>query len=235
MDFMVYTTVTTWLGRRLSHCLLCQAPGQDLCLACCQDLPWNQQACHHCALPLSAGQSLCSACQQEPPPFTALSLFRYEFPVDRLLARLKYHGRLSPARVLGGYLAEAISADSRLRPELILPVPLHPSRLAERGYNQAAELARPVARSLGLPLEHKLVERVKHTAMQKGLDAAARAQNLQEAFGLNTRRYEQLGRPRRIALLDDVLTTGATAAAISRLLRQAGVEEVMLWSLARTP
>ncbi len=235
MDFMVYNAIRERLSRAFSHCLLCQTPGHELCPACSADLPWNTQACRCCALPLEAGPALCASCQQEPPPFQAFSLFRYEFPVDRLLARLKYHGRLSPARVLGGYLAETLVGRQAATPDLILPIPLHPARLGERGYNQATELARPLAKTLGLPLEHRLVRRVKLTAMQKGLDAQARAQNLRGAFRLDRARYEALGRPARVALLDDVLTTGATATEISQLLRQAGVQEVQLWSLARTP
>lgn len=219
----------------LDRCLLCQRPGRRLCVDCSRDLPWNDQACQHCALPLPHAEPLCGQCLNQPPPYRALSVFRYAFPADRLLARLKYHGRLEPGQVLGGLLADVVTAGNDAIPDLLLPVPLHPERLRERGFNQAVELARPLAKALGLPLELQLLARHQHTRMQKSLNARERHANLRHAFRLDSSRYEALGQPRSVAIIDDVLTTGATASAISRLLLQAGVTDIRVWTLARTP
>jgi ComF family protein len=216
-------------------CLLCQSatPAQDLCPACRRDLPWNTHACTLCALPLAAAQSVCGACLASPPPYRCRTVFRYAFPLDRLVARLKYHGQLAPARVLGELLAEAGGDSSDGRPDILLPVPLHPERLAERGYNQATELARPLARRLGLPLEQALVRRDKATIMQKGLSAAERERNLRRAFSVDTARYEALGRPRAVMIVDDVVTTGATITTLANALLKTGVETVSVLALTR--
>lgn len=233
--------VYQWLKSRLPAlatlpglCLLCGAstPGTDLCPACRRDLPWNHQACECCALPLASPQPRCGACLADPPPYRCRALFRYDFPLDRLLADLKYHGRLPPARALGELLAAHIEPPSAST--LLLPVPLHPERLRERGYNQAAELARPLEKKWGLPLEHRLVRRVKATSMQKGLTAEERARNLRQAFVVDQERYRELGSPTHITLVDDVVTTGATATTLARALRQAGVTELAVLALART-
>lgn len=219
-------------------CLLCASPCEgrrDLCGQCLADLPWNIQSCSVCALPLASSQKICGACLASPPAFECRAVFRYAFPMDRLLARLKYHGHLTPARVLGELLAEFLIEDDTPRPDLLLPVPLHDERLRERGYNQATELARPLARALGLPLEHRLITRVKATAMQKGLSADERERNLRRAFSIDQERYRALGSPKSVAIIDDVVTTGATIEALARVLREAGVEQVQVWALARTP
>jgi ComF family protein len=214
-------------------CLLCLAhtPGRDLCAPCAADLPWNRQCCQLCALPLPSGQPVCGACLAEPPAYRCRTPLRYAFPVDRLLARLKYHGQLTPARLLGELLAEAMPAGEL--PGLLLPMPLHDSRLRERGYNQATELARPLARRLRLPLEHDLVRRQKATTMQKGLSAAERQKNVKQAFAVDMARYEALGRPLRVTIIDDVVTTGATVESLARALRKAGVSEVEVLALTR--
>lgn len=227
-------------------CLLCTRPTEatGLCDGCRHDLPWNLAACRHCALPLPLPSSeaaaeaqdghLCPDCQHAPPPITTLAPLRYGFPVDALVAGLKYHGRLSHAPVLGALLQEAVQAAGRPAPDLLLPVPLHPARLAERGYNQALELARPLARAYDRPLETTLVRRIRATAAQRGLDARARRRNLRAAFTLNPARLAMLPRPCHIALIDDVSTTGSTLAAIAGLLLAEGLS-VEAWVVARTP
>lgn len=216
-------------------CLLCSTATtrRDLCSDCSRDLPWNTQACTLCALPLPSGQPVCGACLADPPSYRCRTAFRYAFPVDRLVARLKYHGRLAPARVLGELLAEALIIESEARPDLLLPMPLHPSRLRERGYNQATELARPLAKQLGLPLEHRLVRRIKATAMQKGLSANERQQNVRKAFEVDAARFAAQGRPARVTIIDDVVTTGATVESLSQALLKAGVQDVRVWALTR--
>lgn len=225
-------------------CLLCENPSHNmaLCSGCQADLPWNLHSCQRCALPLAANSPLCAACLQQPPAQTlALAPLRYEFPVDHLMVSLKYQGRLAHAPLLGELLRQHLCRLEHPAPDLIVPVPLHPTRLAERGYNQALEIARPLGRHFKCPLETRLLERSKATVPQMQLDAAERARNPVNAFTLNTKRLLQLqqnqknGRLQRIALVDDVMTTGATLAAITTLLQHAGIDHVELWLVARTP
>jgi ComF family protein len=211
-----------------SLCLVCGAPGsagRDLCADCHADLPWLGTACPRCALPLPVAVP-CPACQRRPPPQTAsTALFRYAFPVDSLIAGLKYGHHLSHARLLGDLLAERAAA---LDPtDLVLPVPLHPKRLATRGFNQAIELARPVAAALGAPLAIDLARRVRDTPAQTRLSKAERRRNLKGAFALTG------AVPRRVLIVDDVMTTGSTVAALARVLRRGGAREVRVLAVAR--
>lgn len=230
------------LHRRLpdvpASCLLCERPGRDLalCPGCRNDLPWNHRACRACALPVPAGQPLCAACLARPPlQVRTLAPLRYEFPVDHLVAGLKYHDRLAHAPLLGALLRDQVLASGGPWPDLLLPVPLHRERLAGRGYNQALEIARPVARACGLALETRLLERRRATAPQMTLAADARARNPEGAFALDSARLAALGRPERVAVVDDVMTTGATLAEIGRLLQRAGIPHIEFWVVARTP
>jgi ComF family protein len=158
----------------------------------------------------------------------------YEYPVDRLVGRAKYRRRLHDARFLGELLAEslaaAVQAGAVEPPDLLVPVPLHRRRLGERGYNQALEIARPVAKRLRLPLQPGLCKRVRATPEQAGLPAAERRRNLRAAFSAaaSVRRA-------RVAIVDDVITTGSTVAAVAQALRKAGAADVQAWVVARTP
>lgn len=217
------------------YCLICEqsTSAEDICAACKADLPWNNAACTLCALPLPGGQPICGSCLANPPPYRCLTALRYAFPVDRQLARLKYHGQLTPSRVLGQLLANRNWPADIPRPDLLLPMPLHAGRLRERGYNQATELARPLAKRLKLPLEHALVTRHKATTMQKGLSAAERQHNLRNAFQFDSARYEALGKPRHVLVIDDVVTTGATLHSLTKTLVKGGVERVDVLALCR--
>lgn len=213
-------------------CLLCGAPGSqglDLCAGCAADLPRPQPACERCgdALPPSLA-TLCGRCQRQPPVYDrTVAAVRYAAPVDRLIVALKFHGRLAAARLLAELLRAAVSGVEP--PQALIPVPLHPTRLRERGFNQALELARPLARELGLPLWTDVVCRQRRTAAQSGTDYAARRRNVRAAFALV--------RPppaRHVALVDDVMTTGSTLAELSGVLKRAGVTTIQLWVCART-
>ena len=214
-------------------CLVCAARGaggRDLCLACAQGLPWNDPACGRCGLPLPEPAPACGQCLRRPPPFAACTaVFRYEAPVDRLLQRLKYGGDLAAGALLSALMLEALKARPAGAPQALVPVPLHATRLGTRGYNQALELARPLARGLGVPLRPGLLERTRRTAAQTELDAAARRANVRGAFAAPG------PVPSRVALLDDTMTTGATLAACARALRAAGAEHITLWVVARAP
>jgi ComF family protein len=214
------------------RCLVCAeigAGGLDLCRWCRADLPWNTCACARCALPLAPGMD-CPRCLSEAPPFSLVhAAFRYEFPVDRLLPRFKFHGDLAAGALLATLLAWSL--DPAQRPEALLPVPLHRSRLRTRGYDQALELARALSRQTGVPLLASRLRRIRRTQAQTELGAAARRRNVAGAFALAA----GPSLPAHVALVDDVLTTGATAGECAHLLLDAGVERVDLWTVASAP
>lgn len=215
------------------RCLLCGdtgANGLDLCAACAAELPGNTSCCARCALPLPSPAALCGVCQRKPPPWDAAwAPFRYGWPLDRLEARYKFGRDLAAGRTLARLWQRMPPVVTR--PALILPVPLHRARLRQRGYNQALELARPLGRALDIPVRHDLLLRARATAAQTELDAAARRRNVRGAFVLR----EGATLPPHVALLDDVMTTGATLAECARVLRRAGVRQVQVWALARAP
>lgn len=212
-------------------CLLCRERGHaDLCPACFRDLPWNDHACAQCAQPLPPLPSrICGACARKPPHFdAAYAAFDYAWPVDRLLRRFKFRGRLADGRTLALALGEYLDLRVAPRPDLVLPVPLHRGRLAERGFNQAGEIARTVSRRLGAPLARDAVRRIRATPAQRGLDRGARRTNLKKAFACR-RRFDGL----HVGIVDDVITTGSTADALARSLKRAGASRVSLYALAR--
>ena len=231
------------LGRALwpARCLVCGErghAGRDLCQACAHALPWNHDACNHCAIPMPPGAlppgalpagGACGQCLQRPPPLQmAHAACRYEFPVNRLLPRLKFHRDLASGRLLAQLMADAFA--TRERPQALLAVPLHRDRLRHRGYDQALELARPLARLLRIPLLEGALRRTRATAPQSELDAAARQRNLRRAFACNAAAL-----PAHVALVDDVMTTGATLHAAAATLPRAGVRRVDAWVCARVP
>lgn len=224
------------LGARFlpDACALCTAPaprGRHLCPACERALPRLAAGCPVCAAPADpalAGAPLpCGRCQRRPPPYRAVRApFRYASPVDRLVQGGKYSGRLDWLALLAQHLVRHLG-DAGACVDLVVPVPLHRTRLRSRGYNQSLELARPVARALGLPLRHAL-GRVRATRPQAGLPAAERRANLRRAFAPRAPVANA-----RIALVDDVMTSGATVAAAAASLRAAGAASVEVWVVAR--
>ena len=218
-----------------SYCQLC---GQsvdgplDLCRGCAGDLPWLEHACQGCGLPLvNPFDDFCGHCLQHPPPWQQLVVvWRYEWPLDQLIGRFKYQRQLPPGRLLGDLLLAHLRRHYQHRdwPELLVPTPLHRWRRWRRGFNQSELLARQLQSALGLPCAD-LLQRRRATPAQQGLSRHQRQRNLQGAFQLRTSPTT-----RRIALIDDVITTGSTLAEMARLLRTSGVEEVHCWCLART-
>ena len=230
--------VDGWL-RRLSFallpasCLLCGGPGgcqRDLCPPCQADLLRNTCACPRCALPLARPEALCGRCLKRAPAFDAAwAPFVYAAPLAGLLTRFKFAGDLAAGRLLAELAIEEYPAPQPL-PQALLPVPLHPRRLRERGYNQALELARPLARALHLPLLPQALQRQRETPAQSGLSALARRRNLRQAFRVVASRL-----PAHVALVDDVMTTGATAQECALALHRAGVARLEVWAVARAP
>jgi ComF family protein len=158
----------------------------------------------------------------------------YGFPWDRLVGAFKFSGRAELGRALSERLLQAVRRASFVRPDLVVPVPLSARRLAHRGYNQAWELARPVALALGLPADPALLTRPLDTGQQSELDRAERLLNLRTAFMVDPARRGAL-RGRRVALVDDVMTTGATVREATTTLLRAGAGSVQVWAFARTP
>lgn len=211
-------------------CLLCGATSGTgpLCGACQADLPWHSQPqCPRCALPAPDGQ-VCGACLKHPPAFDRTrAALAYAFPLDRLIPRLKYHGQLAIAPALGECLAEAVSPVPG--PDCLIPMPLHAKRIRERGFNHATEIAREVAKRLDLPLDTDSCQRIRDTPPQMGLKHDARRRNVRGAFVCTGD-----VRGRRIALIDDVMTTGTSLDELAKTLKQAGALEVETWVVART-
>jgi ComF family protein len=215
-----------------SRCLLCAGPGRgglELCGGCRSMLIGNLSSCGRCAVPLSEPAPECGQCLRHPRPWADVWVpFAYAWPLDTLEMRFKFGGSLAAGRVLSACWMEA--GPPPLMPDLIVPVPLHAHRLRSRGYNQALELARPLARRYRLPLAHDVLRRVRTTDAQTDLDATARQDNVRGAFAVS-----RVPAQKHVAIVDDVMTTGATLAECASALLAAGVERVDVWALARTP
>lgn len=177
-----------------------------------------------------ATPGLCPACLRHPPPFdAAFAPLEYQGAARYLITQFKFHGRLSHGVPLSHHLLRAVRDGTRgVLPQALLPVPIHPQRLRERGYNQTVELARPLARALGIPLLSSALVRTRATPPQMTLPEAARAANVRGAFAVRS------AVPEHVALVDDVLTTGATAGELARLLKRHGCERVEIWCATRT-
>jgi ComF family protein len=209
-------------------CLLCLAASGEriVCPACEAALPALGAACERCAIPLAA-PGICGECLRHPFAFDrAVARFHYRFPVDCLVHRFKFAGDLAAGRWLARELAARVAG---ARPDLVLAPPLTGARLRSRGFNQALEIAKEVARSLGVACDIDGLSKVRETPPQPGLGRRERRANLRDAFRCNLPL-----RGLRVALVDDVMTTGATLDTLARLLKQAGAVEVNAWTVART-
>lgn len=217
------------------RCIICEGNSRrqlDLCHRC-QDLlcaTWTR--CQHCALPTPQDVDWCGHCTRRPFHFTrCIALAPYRQPIDRLISALKYHHHLAAGKVTASLLAEQIPAQYRgdTLPERLIPVPLHWRRQWRRGFNQAYYLAHRLQDRLDIPLQNHLVTRVRHTPRQTALDRSRRQKNLKKAFRI---RHPVPGE--HLALVDDVVTTGATANLLAALLLENGASRVDVWCLART-
>ena len=220
-----------WLLPR--HCLLCLGPatGIDLCAACRHALPRIENPCTSCGAPLPAG-SLCARCLKSPLSFHRVCIpYRYAGPVPMLIHALKFRHRLAAASVLGRLLAQSLKASNHALPQCLVPVPLHPRRQRERGFNQSLEIARPLSAHLGIPLAPRLARRIRATEAQTGLvGAEARQRNMRGAFAIKQGREASLT---HVAIVDDVVTTGATVRSLALALKCAGIDRIELWCVAR--
>ncbi len=235
-----------------TSCLLCdsqisQARGNylanvSLCKACYEDLPWMAHACKQCGIACkdcSANSPVCGHCQKNAPAVDYThSALHYVSPVDYLVTELKFRKQLASAAILSELLCRFL--EQRLnreaaqligKPDLIIPVPLHKKRLASRGFNQAVELAKPLAKKFSIPLAKQLVRRSKNTLPQSELDASQRRKNIRNSFQIENQ--QQLKQASHVVIVDDVVTTGATCNELARLLKKSGVQKVGVWSVAR--
>ncbi len=230
--------VYNWLNNIQSYlapsfCILCgHGAEQDLlCTTCRDSLPFADYRCQRCAVHLPAeNASLCGQCISKPPPQdAAYTAFRYQPPVRSLLHDLKYSHRLHLANWLADRFCEAlVTSRHPLQVDCLIPVPLHPGRQRLRGFNQATELARRIGHNLELTVETACIQRQRATPKQTGLNMRERKQNLRDAFYLHKNRL-----PERCALVDDVVTPGATSHQLAALLKNNGARHVEIWSIAR--
>ena len=200
-----------------------------MCGHCIDALPRIEHACDRCAIPLALPAVLCGDCLRRERAFDdALAVYEYRFPVDRMVLRFKYAGDLALGRWLATRLAASVA--HREHPAIVVAVPLSHRALRKRGFNQAAELAKVVARCVGARCELDGLAKVRETSTQQGLDRRRRMGNLRGAFHCRLRLASE-----HVAIVDDVVTTGATADTLARLLKRAGAGRVSLWAVARTP
>ncbi|HUX90201.1 MAG TPA: phosphoribosyltransferase family protein [Gallionellaceae bacterium] len=209
-------------------CMLCGAPSQSgvWCAACNASLPYLSAACCPvCALPTLDG-AVCGRCLQHPPHFKrTVATFAYAFPLDKLVLALKYGAKLNLANDLG----EKLTLSVTVLPDCIVAMPLHPARLRERGFNQSLQLARRIGQQLNLPVLPSACKRVRNTPSQSTLPWKERSKNMRNAFSCAA---EVAGK--HVAVVDDVMTTGATLNELAMALLDAGATEVSAWVVART-
>lgn len=214
-----------------SVCALCGRPVRRrypwACSACAQRIPYvRPPVCSGCGRPIRGGErTWCRFCVQEKPPFLwAVHLAVYEGHMQEHLHRLKFENRRTIARTLGAMLGDRVRRERRrTRPVALVPIPLHARRLRERGYNQAQLLAQAAAQILGCPVEAEALVRRKETRAQSGLGVRERARNLHKAFWV---RDPSAIQGKRVILIDDIYTTGATCRAAASALLRAGAAEV---------
>jgi ComF family protein len=217
-------------------CLLCGAPGTeniDICTPCLQELPHNHNHCRICALPLASNHAnpVCGNCLKQAPNFDCCHApFIYGYPLSGLISDFKFNYKLYTGRLLAELLINSIEKNQLKLPELIMPVPLHSSRLRERGFNQAMELAKPIGRHFNIPIDIKSCKRARATETQSTLDKKIRIKNMRGAF-----KVVQKIECEHLVLIDDVVTTGTTVNELAKTIKASGVKRVDVWSLARTP
>ena len=216
--------IQAWFSQ---DCLLCGALSgpQILCATCHASLPRPTTACPVCAAP--GNLERCGACLQHPPAFDqAFAALDYTFPVDKLIQAYKYHQQLALAPLFGRLMLQSIGTAPR--PDVLLPMPLHQERLRQRGFNQALEIAKFVAQDLQIPLATNCAQRIVNTTSQATLKWDERKKNMRDAFACSAALQGQ-----HIAVIDDVMTSGATLHALSKVLKRAGAQRVSVWIVAR--
>ena len=238
----VYRGLSPLLSRWLfpARCTLCDATGHDdldICNGCLTDLPRNQRACLRCALPIKTQTAsvYCGHClspKTKQHYDTAWAAYIYKSTLPWLITQLKFHEHLNHARLLSELMWRQLQGPLAhlpvAKPDVIMPIPLHAKRLRERGFNQALEIAAPLSRLSGIPLDTRSLKRIRPTDRQSTLTQNERARNLLKAFAC-----EDSLKGLHIALVDDVMTSGNTVNAAAKTLKRAGAERVSVWVVAR--
>ena len=218
------------------QCLLCGMANPETICADCERQFFSIPVvrCLRCATPLNQSDRYCGQCMSHPPAFShTITACDYRAPVDQLVLSLKFHHRLAAAPALAKQIALAVTK-SESRPEMLIPVPLSSSRLAQRGFNQSLEIARPLARLMHRPLFPQLLHRTRDTTPQTLLHPDQRHANIVDAFIPDEATKDKI-RNRHIGVVDDVMTTGATLNEIAACLKRHGARCVTNLVFARTP
>ena len=235
--------VNNFLARLLQHmlpryCILCDDATQrdlDLCIACEADLPAiDSHSCPLCALATHSEHTPCGRCLRVSPSYSlTIAGWLYSYPIDQLISQFKHQKKLSHGRVLTEMLGHKIKSayENQPLPDIITPTPLHWRRLWKRGFNQSELIAQRLAKQFNIPVCRNL-KRSRNTDSQQGLSADIRRKNLKKAFRVTSASQFH---NKIVAVVDDVVTTTATANEISQCLLAAGAKEVHIWCLARTP
>ncbi len=215
-------------------CILCGNTGWqhlDLCYSCYTQLPKNSQCCYHCARPLKIPahlSPLCGNCLSHPPAFDATyAPFLHHGAIRYLIAGLKFNSEFKNARLLGLLLAESLKQSAHT-PDCIMPVPLHKARYRQRGFNQVIEIAKVAGNALQIPVDVSSCVRHRDTPHQTGLTGKQRSINVKNAFSV-----VKPIQARHIAIIDDVMTRGATVHELAAVLKTAGATRVDVWVCAR--
>lgn len=238
------------LTRAMTHllpgrCCLCsgglESVQQCLCDRCVDELPWLESGCRQCAAPLPT-DALCPNCQSEPPAYhRCISTFVYQSPLDRIILRLKNDPYTTEIKQLSALLAEHIfhSYPNGSLPDLLIPMPLHWQKMARRGFNQSLVIGNMLSRyllhqhSTSVKVSTEICDRVTNNQAQQTLDRKQRTRSVKNAFAVSSEAARTI-KGLSVAVVDDVVTTGATANSIATALRNAGAEQVDIWCLART-
>ncbi len=243
---MVYKSLTSLLHKiphQLQHnCLLCRCSIRanrskstepsifGLCHHCEASLPHITHHCRHCAIPLDTNTNYCGQCLQKAPLFTAAHCaVKYQGDIPGLIHQLKHQHNKATNRLLAELFIQSLP-DKLPAIDMIVPVPMHTKRNLQRGNNQSALLSQSICKKLQIEHNGNLLKRTQFTPTQQGLSAKQRRNNLKNIFAV-----QQPVKNFRIAVLDDVITTGSTMNEIARTLKQAGASEVYAWAVARTP
>ncbi len=218
-----------------TSCPLCSEPSTQLiCPSCTKMLPAISSQCFQCGLPLkmvdtSQNTLRCGQCVKSAPAFDlCISPYHYALPISQFITRLKFQHKLYYAQVLAELLMAKIEQHAEGLPDVIIPVPLHKKRLRQRGFNQALEIARPIAKRYAIRLDSRCCTRTVSTAPQMEQNKKTRQQNIRHAFKVSPQFHYK-----HVAIIDDVMTTGQTVNELARMLRKQGAERIQIWSAAR--